>query len=303
MAFQDQDEFSPAAAAAPEAQQGSRLLHLMEISPAEIKERRFGGGFLDRSDPLEGAGTYLSGYSFAGTFPIEREKHATIIHQLFGNVYGHVRGDRIPGAQVQVVDFNDAATGTGESARRYVLIDQETRRGTHMSTFATFCSYGNYLYVSVASYMLPPLALGRVLWGLFLIFLALWSAKAFLGGVFTFLVWMVVLGVVARKNFDVIRSLRAGDDLFMALRREYHSIDDIGTFNADDVRMHFKSSTLMVTEAMQGVFEKNDIPLDLLNRVRESINMYNDLSTHVNASGGILNVLGSVIGGSGNRAG
>jgi hypothetical protein len=289
-------------ATVPAAPPLTRLIRLASINPAEIRDRSFGGGFLDRDDPLEGAGIFLNGFSFASSYPVDPDKHQTIIQQLFGNVYGHVHGNTIPGTEVQVVDFDDVRTGRGESARRYVLIDRETQRSTRMSVFATFRSYGDYLYVSVDSYVLPPLALGRPILLLLLIYFIMKSATQLLGmfsGSAVLFLWMVVLSVLAWNHRGVLRSMRAGDSFVMALRRKYHSHGYSGTFNADDVLMHFKSTTLMIVEAMQGVFEKNDIPLDLLNRVRENINM----SASINVSGGILNFIGNLVGGSGNNGG
>ena len=289
----------PEPAAAPGNGRPAWRVGGVELSPAEIVRRPVNGTILDRSDPLEGAGAWLRDFSFAIAYPVDRDQQEKVVRELFGNVYGHVRDQSIPDAKVQVVDFDDVGAGNAEKPRRYVLIDAETRRRTHMSVFATFCGYGDHLYVSVQSFVLPPLSIWRATLAILFSFVLLRYGGAVsgvvgLGG----LGLLLSLGVVAWYFRDVIRSLLAGDPPGLALRRRFPGRENLGTFNRDDVLMHFKSTVSLTLHAIQEVFEDNDIPIDVLERVGQTV----DMSTNVSVNGGILNILGSIVGGAGNQA-
>jgi hypothetical protein len=297
----------PALTDAPGRPPSTRRIRLAAVDPAKAELRRFGGGLLNRDDPLDGAGILVETCSFSHIYPVDPDNHPRVIRDLFENVYGHVKDNRIAGSEAALVDFDDARTGQREPSRRYIVIDRATTRGTKLSTFATFRGYGDYLYVSVESYLLPPLSWFPVLAAGFVLLVSMLELLAFfyfdatnyISNYISILTEMLPAIIVLWLHRDVVRSLRAGDSLAMALRRRHFRVNRNGTFNSDDIRMHFKSTAFLIIEAMQGVFEKNGISPELLERVREGINM----STNIHVSGGILNVLGNLVGGGGNVAG
>jgi len=259
--------------------------------PAPV-QRTFNRGFMDRSDPLEAAGTPLEPFAIALTHAVPRDKLQVVVSALYGTVYGRLRGKSIPGAEVEVVDYQDAGTG-GELPRRYLVVTSETRRRTHMGVFATFRSYGDYLYVSVDAYMLPRLSVRQLLWAVLVA-----MGLVFFVGSFTFGIGVIffVIPYLLWQYRDVLRHLSAGDSLGMALRRRFHAGDNLGTFNTDDVLAYFKCTVSLILEGVEEVFQAHGISVAEIERFQQSVNM----TTQVINTGGVLNVMGNVVGGAGN---
>lgn len=290
---------------------------------AEVVKRTFNRGFFDRSDPFEGAGIMFLGASSASSYRVDRDKHSTVLSQLFGTVYARLRASSIPDVSVKLVDYNDAWIPS-EPARRYVVVEKDTPRETRMQLNVNFRSYGDYLYVAIDAYVLPSLHLFKMLreWArmAYIILMVLWVGSfvaAALGvmamvlstvgmgvaggfqvagmGVET-LLWMWIAGYLLYRFREVLRSLSAGDTLPMALRRQYHRGLHDKTFDVDDVLAFYKSTALLAVDAIAEVFEANGIPTDILGQIRQTIN----LSTNVINNGGSLNVFGEVNGAAGN---
>lgn len=293
---------------------------------AQVVKRSFNRGFFDRSDPFDGAGILFRGATSATSYRVEHGKHATVLNQLFGTVYARLRASSIPDVSVKLVDYDDAWIES-EPARRYVEVEKETPRGTHMQFSVNFRSYGDYVYVAIDAYVLPSLHLFRMLreWArvayvVFVVFVVGSAVAGALGmiasgismmssfglggaagftvagfGVKT-LLWMWITGFLLYRFRDVLRSLSAGDTLPMALRREYHHQLHDKTFDIDDVLAFYKSTALLAIDAIAEVFEANGISTDVLTQVRQTIN----LSTNVINNGGSMNVFGSVEGAAGN---
>ena len=259
--------------------------------PAPI-QRTFNRGFLDRSDPLEAAGTELRQFGFFVTHAVPRDRQAAVVSALYGTVHERLRGKSIPGADVKVVDYKDAATGN-EPARRYLVVTSETRRRTYMGVFATFRSYGDYLYVSVDSYMLPRMDVLGFLWAVFMA-----MGLVFIVGTFTFGigVFFFVIPYLLWHYRDVLRHLGAGDSLGMALRRRFHGGNHLGTFNTDDVLAYFKSTVSLILEGVEEVFQAHGISVEAIEQFQQNVSM----TTQVINTGGILNVMGNIVGGAGN---
>lgn len=251
--------------------------------------REFNRGLFDRSDPLESAGTNLEQFGVSVSYPVEHGVHSVVLAELLATVCTRLRGNSIPGAALRLVDFKDAAAGS-EPPRRYVVMEKETVRATHMSVFATFRSYGDFLYVSVDSFILPPLNLMRLLRAMALSFAVFVASMIFLT---PFGAMFITVPALVWHFRDVVSSLRQGDTLHMALRRRYHTQNNFGTFNTDDMLVHFKSTLTLAIDGIAEVFEANGIPVDVLNQAKQTINQ----TTVLNNSGGVMNMIGSAIGG------
>lgn len=263
-----------------------------QLPPVTFRE--FNRGFFDRSDPLEAAGTNLEQFGFAVSYPVDRGKHSAVLEELYGRVCTRLRARSIPGATLRLVDYKDAGAGA-EPSRRYVVIEKETARATHMEIFATFRSYGDFLYISLDSFILPPLDVFRTLRAVLLSFVLLIATTMFLtplGTLFLAIPWLIWY------FRDVIASLGQGDSPAMALRRRYHTRNNFGTFNLDDMLAYLKSTVALAIDGISEVFDAHDIPVDVLNQVRQTINQ----TTNLVNNGGMMNLLGSVIGGTSNQA-
>lgn len=259
---------------------------------------RFNRMFLDRKDPVEGTGINLEKFSYALTYRVAREKHAGVIDALYRSVYARLKDNSIPLAHPVVVDYDDARTGTRERPRRYIVVRGDTLRSTHMDVFVTFLSYGDYLYISIDSFMLPPLSFMRVLWTYFAALAVTSWAWLFTGPIgFTF----VTCPVLAWWNRDVVRSLRHGDPVGIAFRRHYYKWKPESAFDNDDVLSYFKSTTLLISEAISTVFEANGISIAELQQIRRTINLTTNFhnSGNMNVFGSLLVGLGNAVGGAG----
>jgi hypothetical protein len=281
--------------------------------PLPARHSTFNRGFLDRKDPVEGSGIWMRQFSFAMSYRVAPEKHAGVLDSLFKQVHSRLRANCIPRAAAVLVDYDDASTGR-EAARRYVVVRSDTVRSTHMDVYATFRSYGDYLYVSVDSFQLPPLSILRVLWAGFVamgITTWGWLLTTPIGALFALagMRWMgwllgspligflfITCPLLLWWNREVIRSVRHGDPLEIALRRRYYRWwGAASAFDNDDILAHFKSTVSLIAEEIADVFQKNGIPVEALDQVRQVINQS---TTVVNS--GVMNVLGSMLVGVGN---
>lgn len=257
----------------------------------QVPLRTFNHGLLGRNDPIQGSGHEVKHYGFAATYPVPPEKKKAVVIDLFTTLYARLRANSIPGARVGIVDYKDAATGSGEPPRRYLVVTGETRRSTYMGVFATFRTYGDYLYVSVDAYMLPPLSVMSLLKAIFLAMMFTFAVASFTFGIGIFFIAFPVLFWWYR---DVIGSVISGDSLAMALRRRFHAGYDTGTFDNDDVAAYFKCTALLLAEAMKDVFENHGLPVAEVERYQQIVNM----STQV-INTGRMDVSG-ILGGAGN---
>ncbi len=87
-------------------------------------------------------------------------------------------------------------------------------------------------------------------------------------------------------NRDVIRSLRHGDPLQIALRRHYFSMHPSGTFDNDDALAYFKCTLTLITEETTAVFSENGIQAEELQQIQQNITLTTKLSNR-----GTMNVL------------
>lgn len=294
----------------------------------------FNRGFLDRKDPLSGNGLWMRNFSFAMSYRVPPEKHGAVLDALFHNVHSRLLANCVPEAVSALVDYDDVGTGSREAPRRYVVVRGDTVRATHMDVFATFRSYGDYLYVSVDSFVLPRLSILRLLWEALVTVWSFVTGVSIIGPLMAGLmfVWMAISGrmegmqefgdvaqtqgmlalvlrisimitfflvtcpVLLWRNREVIRSLSQHDPFGIAMRRRFHRwVSAESSFDGDDILAHFKSTVSLIAEEISAVFEKNGIPVDALNYVRQVIHQ---TTTVVN--NGVMNVLGSMLVGVGN---
>lgn len=262
------------------------------MSHVEVVRRDFNRGLFDREDPLEGAGEMLSDFGFADIYAVDMRRQKDLIGKLHANVLAHSRNGRIPGATIQVVEYNDVRTGSREPPRRFVRLEAESLRSTHMSLFARFLPFGDHLYVAVSCFILPPLSLWRFIRALFVSGIVFLLINLFL----PFLGFFVAIGVLVWHYRDVVRALSQGESLSLALRQHFNKANDLGTFNTDDVLMFFKSAVPIVLTSIHEVFAEAGIPVDVLERAIQNISFVTNVST----GGGAFNAINSAVGGSNN---
>lgn len=283
---------SPDSVALPSAAAPGTLPTVVTISDAQIARRDFNRGFLDRQDPLEGAGIPLHAFEFAASYPVKRALQPDLLNRLHANVYTRVRDGNVADAAAELVEFKDVKTGQREAARRYVVIQSETARGTRMSVFTTFLTYGDNLYLAVNSFILPPISWWTTLFAL--AGTAVLLLTSLQGGILGLLLYALILGFFFR---DVLRDLSQGEPLDLALRKKFPKRGKYSTFNTDDMLMFFKSTLPLVLTSVQEVFEQAGVPVDVLERAIQNVNMV----TNIDTRGGAVNAINSVLGGMGNR--
>ncbi len=123
-------------------------------------QKNFNQGYFDIKDPLEDAGTDVDPFGTSLIYSVEREKHSKIIGELYDEVLQKVLQGAIPDANVKLIDFNDSMV-RNERPRRYIVIDRETQRGTNMSLYTTFLTYGDSIYLRIAAFVSGPLSTSR----------------------------------------------------------------------------------------------------------------------------------------------
>lgn len=253
--------------------------------------RPFNRSPLDRKDPFESAGLPLDAFTFSSSFPVSRTEQEALVRDMHAALAHRLGAGSLPRAALQLVDFDDVAH-RDEPARRYVAVSVETTRKTHMSVYTQFMPYGEHLYTTVRSYILPPLSVTRLVLTV-LFALALYAVVSPTTSGFTGLV--LALGVMAWTFRGVIRNVLAGDDPVLALRKRFPRKFNSGTFNTDDTLAFFKSAMNLNLHAIQEVFERHDVPIDVIERARQQFNSV----TNINTGAGTINSVGSVLGGIG----
>jgi hypothetical protein len=276
------------------------MIEAKSPSAPHTAHRPFRRNFLDHQDPFETAGTLMPDYTFAGSYELFDAEPQLIVNQIWAVLQRRVESD-LPGVNTGQVSFDDAKL-VDEEARRFIVTHTDTRRGTLISINTFFRPYGNHLYFSVRSYVLPPLSWTKlVLSSLFSLVLLLNAAR--LGGVLSFvglgflrpLVLLLVLAFLALVFRKLIRSLRGGDTIRTAIRKQFPKRFDWGTFNSDDVLAFLKANVSLTIRSVADVLNEHGINVQGLLQIIQRIEVNN-----INTGGG--SIVGSIIGGRGNSA-
>jgi hypothetical protein len=237
-------------------------------------------------------------FTFAGNYELFDAEPQKVVTEVWAHLHRRLT-DSAPGIRTAQVEFDDAKM-PDEEARRFVVMHTDTRRGTLVSTNAFFRPYGNHLYFSVRSYVLPPLSVVKlVLWTLFSLVLlsnaaAIIIPLSMIGlGFLRPVALFIVLGILAFVFRTFIRSVRAGDTFHTALRKQFPKRFDWGTFNNDDVLAFLKTNVTITMRSVADVLEKHGIDVSGLLRIIQNIEINN-----IDTKGG--NIIASVVGGRSN---
>jgi hypothetical protein len=281
-------------ASIPRYSSGQRLFPLQGVS------RSFRRGFLDRQDPFESAGRQMRNFTFSGSYEIPNGRPPELADEIRAEIHDRIMAGNIAAGELEVVDLNDAALDN-EPARRFIVSHTDTRRRTLVTVNSYVQPYGQHLYYSVRSYILPPLSIWKLALALLFTYVMLTRADAipFLGmllysesGIKSLLFGMATLAVVFGK---LIRNVLAGDAVLTALRKQFQKRFDWGTFNDDDVSAFLKTNLDFTLGTIARVLERHGIEASGLRAIVQNLQTIN-----VNNAGG--SIIGAVFGGRGNSA-
>jgi hypothetical protein len=270
---------------------GTIRLHpgAMGRSPSAPLHRSFRRNFLDRKDPFEAAGRPLRQFTFSNSYDLEGEPPRAVAEEIQARLLQQLADGNLTDTQLNVVDFDDAALGD-EPARRFFVTQTTTRRRTVVTVNTYFQAYGDHLYYSVRSYILPVLSIWKLLLAIMITYTALSSASELHLRLFTFVI-LVGLAIHLRK---FIVDLVAGDPLGIALRKQYPGGLNSGTFDDDDTTAFLKTNVSLTLSTVASVLEKYGIDVGGLRAIIQKMEINN-----VSTGGG--SIIGAAIGGLANR--
>lgn len=258
-------------------------------SPSDPIHRAFRRNFLDRKDPFEAAGRSIRQFTFSNSYDLEGEPPQAVAEEIQAKLLQQLADGNLTDTHLNVVDFDDAALGD-EPTRRFFVTQTTTRRGTVVTVNAYFQAYGDHLYYSVRSYILPVLSI----WKLFLAIIITYSAYSLASAlhlrIFTYVI-LVGLAIHLRK---FIVDLVAGDPFIIALRKQYPGGLHSGTFDDDDTTVFLKTNVSLTLSTVASVLEKYGIETGGLRMIIQRMEI-NNVST---GGGSIIN---AAIGGIANR--
>lgn len=284
---------TPAMIPAPPRSVPAAVVPATKPSPQPVR-RSFRRNFLDRQDPFQTAGHQMPDFTFPGSYELNGAPGPQVVDEIHTRVVQRLVNGDLADAKVEVIDFDDAGMH-GEPARRFVVASTDTRRGTMVTVNAFVQAYGDHLFFSVRSYLLPPLSIWKLLLSILITAAVYAVLDASLGvepGPVPLIVTAIVAAVIFRK---VIRNVLAGDPLLTALRKQFPQQLDWGTFNDDDVTAFLKTSLRLTLGSIASVLESHGIEVTGLKTIVQNIQTTNNYS----ASGTIV---GAIFGGTGNNA-
>jgi hypothetical protein len=259
--------------------------------------RSFRRNFLDRQDPFETAGHQMRHFTFPGSYELHGQPGPQVVDEIQTRMVERLVDGNLAGAEVEVIDFDDAGFHE-EPARRFIVTHTDTRRRTLVTVNAYVQASGDHLYYSVRSYILPPLSIWKLLLGLLFTWLVFTRADvgaAWLGMESPVAVLAVSLLILAITFRNLIRNLLAGDTVLTALRKQFPRRFDWGTFNDDDVAAFLKTSLQLTLGTIASVLEAHGIEVAGLKAIMQNLQTVN---IHMNNG----NIVGAIFGGTGNVA-
>lgn len=150
--------------------------------PAVLRQR-FGRHPMDRKDPFETSGVSQRDFTVSGSYRLPPDASTSaqqLAEEIRAEIHASLVRGCVAGAQVEIVDFDDARV-KGEPPRRFVVTRTRTARRTPVNVNAYFQPYGEHLFYSVRSYTVPTLDLPRLLRTLWVTFLVLVVLNGILG--------------------------------------------------------------------------------------------------------------------------
>lgn len=262
-----------------------------------IVERRF-GGFLELRDPTDMLGTYLPPFAINANISLSPTGHLdtnALRRDIYYAVDNGIRYDLVGDVKFEMVDYNDAKV-LREPPRRYIVARLTTPRDTTITTQFRCYVAGQNLYVAADSFML-----GRIRW-LYVAAQALLSAFVFFASIFNPFAWIPATLYFWWAWADVVRAVRFGN-MSIGLRARYPKPLRDSSFDLDDTFQFLKAVIPLILNSVEEVLAayglESESELKMLRDIRENTMR---ASTSISNSGGIMNFIGSNIGGRGNTA-
>lgn len=270
---------------------GSILLHpgAHTRSPHAAVNRGFRRHFLDRKDPFEASGRILNRFTFSSSYDLEGTPPQAVAHEIHERLRRQLADGNLADTRLEVVDFDDASM-YDEPARRFFVTHTTTRRDSVVSVNTYIRPYGDHLYYSVRSYVLPRLNVWKLLMVVATTLAAFSTAADTDSGV---LMLAVLVGLLVHLRKFMI-DVAAGEPVGIALRKQYPGGLNSGTFDDDDLTAFLKTNVSLTLSTIATVLEKHGIDTGGLRMVIQRMEM-NNIST----GGG--SIIGAAIGGIANR--
>jgi hypothetical protein len=253
----------------------------------QLVRRSFRRSFLDRKDPFESAGRQMWKFTFSSSYDLDRQPPEPVAEEIRERLNEQLLDGNLADAQLQVIDFDDASISE-EAPRRFVVTSTNTRRHTLVTVNTYLQAYGDHLYYSVRSYILPDLSL----WKLLLAIITGGLAFALSGFVPMGRLAFLLAACTYLRRF--ISDLLAGDTLRLALRKQFPGRVDSGSFDDDDATAFLKTNVSLTLRTVAEVLERYGIDVEGLRMTIQRLEVIN-----VNTGGG--SIIGAAIGGIANR--
>lgn len=274
-------------------------------APASIPviKREFNGGILQRSDPMETAGLELERFGFVHSYTVEREHHRDLVEKLHGAIHQRMDDGDIPEVRLELVDFEDVKLRKSDPPRRYTIAESTTVRNTRMGIYSTFRTYGDHLYVSIRSFSLRPLSVGRMVMSLLLNAFLIFVLPGMIQDMYPIpsldaTVRFAALAWMSWTYRGLFRSLLLREPVGDAFRRQFPKQHDPGSFNRDDILIFFQSALPALLGAVERVFKEAGIPVEVLqDAITQIVNNYNtSVNNHIDTAGGAFTAINSALG-------
>jgi hypothetical protein len=255
--------------------------------------RSFRRSFLDRQDPFEAGGLRMPRFSFSDSYDFDSHSPQEAVEEIRTRLYKQLADGNLASARLELVDWDDASL-TDEPARRFVVTHTTTQRNTRVTVNAYFQAYGDHLYYSVRSYILPLLSIWKLLLALFITTSTLSLVGSLPPGAQGRCLFVVAL-VLAIHLRGFIIDLLAGDPFDVALRKQYPGKLNSASFDYDDATAFLKTNVSLTLSTVATVLEQYDIDTGGLRMIVQQMG-----SININTGGG--SIIGAAIGGIANRA-
>lgn len=257
-------------------------------SPASPVQRGFRRHFLDRKDPFEASGRMLNRFTFSGSYDLDGTPPQAVTNEIRQRLQQQLADGNLANASLEVIDFDDASM-THEPSRRFFVTHTTTRRKTFVTVNTYIRPYGDHLYYSLRSYVLPRLNVWKLLLALFITFGVL-SLSDNYGSL---PLMAAVVGVIIHLRKFMI-DVAAGDPVSIALRKQYPGRLNSGTFDDDDMTAFLKTNVSLTLRTIATVLEEHGIDTGGLRTIIHGLEINN-----VSTGGG--SIIGAAIGGIANR--
>jgi len=255
--------------------------------------RLFRRSFLDRKDPFEAGGIPMPRFTFSDSYDLDRNPPQKAVEEIHTRLYQQLTDGNLASTRLELVDWDDASH-SGEPARRFVVTHLTTARDTRATVNAYFQAYGDHLYYSVRSYILPLLSIRKLLLAVLTMISAIRLVNLLpvvLQGVG---LMVIALGIAIHLRGFII-DLLAGVPFIVALRTQYPGKLNSASFDLDDATAFLKTNVSLTLGTVATVLEQYGIDTGGLRMIIQQMGGIN-----INTGGG--SIIGAAIGGIANQA-